>query len=55
MKNRNLVAGVLIMVLLMFNYQISKGCTNFLVTRGASTDGSTFITYAADAHTLYAE
>ena len=55
MKNRNLVAGVLIMVLLMFNYQISKGCTNFLVTRGASTDGSTFITYAADAHTLYGE
>ncbi|MCU0372493.1 MAG: C69 family dipeptidase [Ignavibacteria bacterium] len=30
-------------------------CTNFLVTRGASTDGSTFITYTADSHTLYGE
>ena len=33
----------------------SWACTNFLVTRGASTDGSTFITYAADSHTLYGE
>ncbi len=30
-------------------------CTNFLVTKGASTDGSTMITYAADSHTLYGE
>ena len=30
-------------------------CTNFLVTRGASIDGSTFITYTADSHTLYGE
>ena len=27
----------------------SHACTNFLVTKGASADGSTFITYAADA------
>ncbi|HPS79824.1 MAG TPA: C69 family dipeptidase [Thermoanaerobaculaceae bacterium] len=30
-------------------------CTNILVTRGASTDGSTFISYAADSHELYGE
>ncbi len=30
-------------------------CTNFLVTKGASADGSTMITYAADAHVLYGE
>ncbi|HSA24412.1 MAG TPA: C69 family dipeptidase, partial [Myxococcota bacterium] len=30
-------------------------CTNFLVTRGASADGSTMITYAADSHVLYGE
>lgn len=30
-------------------------CTNFLVTKGASTDGSTFISYAADSHVLYGE
>ncbi len=30
-------------------------CTNFLVTKGASKDGSTMITYAADSHVLYGE
>ncbi|HPR33697.1 MAG TPA: C69 family dipeptidase, partial [Prolixibacteraceae bacterium] len=30
-------------------------CTNFLITRGASADGSCMITYAADSHTLYGE
>jgi dipeptidase len=33
----------------------SFGCTNFLITKGASVDGSTMITYAADSHTLYGE
>lgn len=32
-----------------------KACTNFLVTKGASVDGSTFITYAADSHYLFGE
>lgn len=30
-------------------------CTNFLVTPGASVNGSAMITYAADAHVLYGE
>jgi len=30
-------------------------CTNFLVTKGASKDGSTMISYSADSHTLYGE
>jgi dipeptidase len=30
-------------------------CTNYLVTKGASVDGSTMITYAADSHVLYGE
>lgn len=33
----------------------AKTCTSFLITKGASTDGSTMITYAADAHVLYGE
>ena len=44
-----------ILVLLLANYQISNGCTNFLITKGATVDGSTMITYAADSHTLYGE
>ena len=30
-------------------------CTNFLVTKGASVNGSTMITYSADSHVLYGE
>lgn len=30
-------------------------CTNFLITKGASTDGSTMITYSADSHTFYGD
>lgn len=33
----------------------SMACTNFLVTRGASKDGSVMITYSADSHVLYGE
>ena len=32
-----------------------SACTNFLLTKGASADGSTMITYAADSHTRYGQ
>jgi dipeptidase len=32
-----------------------RACTNYLVSKGASSDGSTMITYSADSHTLYGE
>lgn len=31
----------------------AAACTNFIVTRGASADGSVMVTYAADSHQLY--
>lgn len=31
----------------------ATACTNFIVTRGASKDGSVLISYAADSHTRY--
>ncbi len=33
----------------------SDACTNILVTKGASTDGSNMISYAADSHQLFGE
>ncbi|MBP5709651.1 MAG: C69 family dipeptidase [Bacteroidales bacterium] len=30
-------------------------CTNFIITKGASKDGSCMVSYAADSHTLYGE
>ncbi|HDQ45566.1 MAG TPA: dipeptidase [bacterium] len=32
-----------------------SACTNFLISKGASADGSVLITYAADSHVLYGE
>ena len=28
-------------------------CTNFIITKGASTDGSVMVSYSADSHQLY--
>ena len=33
----------------------SQACTNILVTKGASVDGSNMVSYAADSHSLYGE
>ncbi len=38
-----------------FLFDNVNACTNFLVTKGASVDGSTLISYAADSHVLYGE
>ncbi|WP_347841123.1 C69 family dipeptidase [uncultured Draconibacterium sp.] len=54
MKKISMV-GMLVMAFILLNQQVSNGCTNFLVSKGASVDGSTMITYAADSHTLYGE
>ena len=45
--------SVLVAVCLMAGIIRSDACTNVIVTKGASTDGSTMVTYAADSHQLY--
>ncbi len=49
------VTGMLLVAFILFNQQISNACTNFLISKGASIDGSTMISYAADSHVLYGE
>jgi dipeptidase len=39
----------------LLSIQTSRACTNFLVTKGASANGSVMITYSADSHVLYGE
>lgn len=47
---------MLSLILLMFLIsEKSHACTNFLITKGASRDGSTMISYSADSHVLYGE
>jgi dipeptidase len=44
-----------LLLILSFAGLQSYACTNFLITKGASTDGSVMISYAADSHVLYGE
>lgn len=50
-------SGIILAILLTWGAgsRDASACTNFLITRGASADGSVMITYAADSHTLYGE
>ncbi len=52
MTNRYLAT---LIVFLFFAAENSFSCTNFLVTRGATKDGSTMISYSADSHVLFGE
>ncbi|MDX9772163.1 MAG: C69 family dipeptidase [Bacteroidales bacterium] len=54
MKRITALTLSLLLVILMISEK-SKACTNFLITRGATTDGSTMISYSADSHVLYGE
>ena len=44
---------VFLSLLALMTYVTASACTNFIITRGASTDGSNMVTYAADSHQLY--
>lgn len=41
--------------MLLFLAIPAMACTNFLITKGASADGSCMISYSADSHTLFGE
>lgn len=45
----------LIILLVLFTTSLTFPCTNLLVGKKASTDGSTIISYAADSYGLYGE
>lgn len=51
----NLIKSTIFTIISLITYQQSIACTNYLVTKGASKDGSTMISYAADSHLLYGE
>ncbi len=55
MMRRRITVFAVLILMMTWSVQVSNGCTNFLVTKGASVDGSTMITYAADSHVLYGE
>lgn len=51
---KGLISALLIS-LVIFMPQNSKSCTNVIITKGASKDGSVMVSYSADSHILYGE
>ena len=49
------VFSAILALALVFSFGKANACTNFLITKGASADGSCMISYAADSHVLYGE
>ena len=49
------VFTAIVALALVFCFGKANACTNFLITKGASSDGSCMISYAADSHVLYGE
>nr|MCU0362432.1 C69 family dipeptidase [Bacteroidales bacterium] len=53
--NKFKAALAAISVIALLPLQEASACTNFIISRGASKDGSVMITYSADSHVLYGE
>jgi len=49
------LAATTVLALVVASAPPAPACTNFLITPGASADGSAMITYAADSHEFYGE
>ncbi|MBR4263337.1 MAG: C69 family dipeptidase [Paludibacteraceae bacterium] len=53
MRNLRIFAATLLLSVFSFQFSTSFACTNFLVGKEASVDGSTIISYAADSYGMY--
>ncbi len=52
---KHLLSLTVCLLLLALCRPAADACTNIIVTKGASADGSCMVTYAADSHQLYGE
>lgn len=46
---------LLSLIISLLSIQKTNACTNFLITPGASVDGSSIVSYSADSHILFGE
>lgn len=54
MRIKSILTSAALMAALVLS-QRADACTNVIVSRGASADGSCMVSYAADSHTLFGE
>lgn len=52
---KNCLIPIFSLLILLATPNVGTTCTNLLITRGASKDGSVMLTYSADSHQLYGE
>lgn len=52
---KKILTTILTAVIILAAPNQGESCTNILVTKGASKDGSVMVTYSADSHQLYGE
>jgi dipeptidase len=52
---KKIITAIMIVIFTLTIHNEATSCTNILVTKGASKDGSVMVTYAADSHQLYGE
>jgi len=50
-----MIRTITIALAIFFGVYQANACTNYIVTKGASADGSVMFSYAADSHLLYGE
>ncbi len=55
MKKKHLISIAVLTIAFLGSSNPSHACTNILVAKNASVDGSTMISYSADSHDLYGE
>ena len=53
MRNIRFIAALLLLATFNFQFSTLFACTNFLVGKNASVDGSTMISYAADSYGMF--
>ena len=52
---KSLLKFTLAAAALLLGAAVARPCTNVIISRGASADGSVLVSYAADSHTLFGE
>ena len=55
MRTRPIFCSLLVLAGLLSARLDGDACTNVIISRGASADGSTLVSYAADSHVLFGE
>ena len=55
MRRLSLISTFVSAAMLLVPQEAADACTNVIITRGASADGSNMVSYAADSHVLYGE